>query len=402
VKVKLRAAEAVLVLVLTAILPATPAQAQASGCLPDVGKEVPVLFVHGFNSNSRIWGDDQHNFRKTVNDLGEISTHAFSYEQNSWRWITDEHIGHALADQITCMATSSRQQGGRGQVIVVAHSMGGLAVRQAMSENSEVIKDLGLVITIATPNEGSFVGQQTLASLRVLCALDVTGSCNSSLDTLSKVLTSLPGLAAGSNELRQLPDWPSIVPVYAIAGNIALHYNLFGAEFDATYSGNDTLVTVKSALHGVVIGRLGGTKAVKCSGGPPPLVSGWTHASCGHNALVGNELVQKAAQDQIRTYLASIPLPGTVTQSPKKTPVTCNGRAFYQGEGYTLQASAIVMNGNVTCTEAVQVAQAYLEQSGPRDQTVIGPWTCHVDTSATPGFIATCNSADGEIRLNGE
>lgn len=390
-KLRLRAARAALVVLsLLAGLPFTamPASAGPTGCLPDVGKKMPVLFVHGFNAGQNIWGDaiSPKSFIGRTNAIPNIEARAFDYKPHSLQWVTDPSIGPKLAAQITCMAASSRQQGGQGKVVVVAHSMGGLATRQAIAESPDVAKSLGLVVTIATPNTGSNIDRQLLELSRSACAIL---GCGSAIYSSLKAFGAIPGLAAGSKELKALPDWPKGLPVYAMAGNITPRYNLFGLQFDGPPSKTDTLVTTASALHGTA--SPGGKKEFGCTASGPILVF-ITGADCDHGALIDNGEVQSRVVNVIKSYLAA-------AQPQRKLPEVCSGMAIYQGSGYTLKANATVISGTVTCSEAVKLAQAYLEKAGP---TTVGPWTCQVTSNDSRGFIAECTGPQGKVRLSGE
>lgn len=392
-----RASALLVTLLLVSIIMTIPAQA-APGCSAEIGKRVPVLLVHGFNSNESVWGDEQDggSFIGSIGYMEGVDVKAFDYEPYSLQWVTNPQIGEKLAEQIICLSEASKKGGGSGEVVVVAHSMGGLATRQAIAENLAVAKALGLVITIATPHNGSFFDRQALALAEAVCRLNPGANCNSMLDMGKSFLTAFPGLSEGSAQVLALPEWPADVPVYAIAGNIALHYNLFGLEWDAAHSGNDALVTTNSALYDRTVGQLGGHQQVRCTGGPPPLVVGWTKAPCEHSALIQSDEVRKLVVEQIGIYLR------VTTQPARKLPESCSGIATYQGSGYTLKASASVTKGAVTCDEALKVAQAYLEESGPEPTTTVGEWICQVTSTDSRGFIAECSGPAGNIRLNGE
>ncbi len=372
---------------------AAPAQASTDDCAVE-GKKTPVLFVHGFKSDEGMWGDVKlkSSFVGKVDSTKGLAAKTFDYGQSSLRWVTDPNIGKALAERILCLAKSSREQGGPGKVIVVAHSMGGLATRQAVAEDPAVAGALGFVITIATPNKGSFIDRQALTLAENACRTDASMNCYGILGLAEQLFSSLPGLQEGSKELSALPKWPQNLPVFAFGGNIALHYNLFGYQFDGTHSGNDSLVRLDSALFGRSINGVGGTLEIRCSGGPPPLVVGWTHAPCEHSALAYSPLVQKVTVTQIEKYIAA-----------RKLPEACQGEAIYQGQGYTIHANTTVESGTVSCQAAVDVAKSYLEKEDTGSVTKVGRWECRT-TSTSPGggFVSECTGPEGKIRLDGE
>ena len=136
-----------LTLAASLLAPATVARA-ADGCAPGIGTKTPVVFVHGFKEGPEAW----KNFEDKLNSALPVWTYKFNYKEFNTRWVTDPNIGVRLARQIACMAASSRAEGGSGKVMVVAHSMGGNATRQAFKEDSSIKNDVGLVATIGTPN----------------------------------------------------------------------------------------------------------------------------------------------------------------------------------------------------------------------------------------------------------
>jgi len=375
---------------------ANPAHAVREACAVEVGKETPVLFVHGFDSSQNIWIDS--GFESFTRDKTRLPTDRFNYEKSSRQWVTNPQIGKALATRILCLAESSRKGGGQGKVVVVAHSMGGLATRQAVAEDPAVAKALGMVVTIATPNYGSEVDYKLANTVKYLCPVGVatTLNCRAAIEGVQQALTAIPGLAADSQEIRKLAGWPKGVPIYAIGGNIALHYNLFGLEFDGPYTDSDALVTVPSALYSQKVNGLGGRHEFKCIGGPPPLFPSWTRGSCEHSALVHDEAVQSLVVEQIKKYVRS-----TVTPV-RQLPEDCHPTAFYQGPGFTLQASVQVASGSVSCGTAVKIAQSFLEKSGADPITVVDQWRCSVTGKDSRGFTAECTSSEGKIRLYGE
>lgn len=148
------------------------AQAASAPCDSGFGTKVPVLMVHGFNSNPRMWGG-LNSMKDVIEKM--VGTHVvepFDYESTHLSWVTDPTIGPRLAATIDCLAQASLRGGGRGKVIVVAHSMGGLAVQYAANQavdGRRVADEIGLVVTIATPYTGSLLGNAGAGSLAALC-----------------------------------------------------------------------------------------------------------------------------------------------------------------------------------------------------------------------------------------
>ncbi|WP_326623930.1 MULTISPECIES: esterase/lipase family protein [unclassified Streptomyces] len=142
----------------------------------------PVLFVHGFNSGPAMWTggvlktsgkqkesnlkleppivqSTKKTLAEMVSESGRTAALTFDYSRSSTRWVTDITIGYRLADTISCL----RKETGR-KVIVIAHSMGGLATQWAASrEGGNVAPDIASVITLATPFKGSWFARCSTA-----------------------------------------------------------------------------------------------------------------------------------------------------------------------------------------------------------------------------------------------
>ncbi|MGH7196250.1 MAG: alpha/beta fold hydrolase [Candidatus Saccharimonadales bacterium] len=247
-KLALRGGLLVALFVLASLMVPAKALAQ-TGCLPDVGTRMPVLFVHGFNSSKDMW--DLQNPKSLYNTLDRddrLFSTWYDYEYERKRWVDFENLGGRLAKEIACRAESSRAAGGPGKIIVVAHSMGGLATKYAASQvinGRKVADDLGLVVTIGTPYKGSGAANDLVNVLGVCKWIIefVTGSptplCQPSEATL--------GLRVGSDELKRLRPWPAGIPVLTIAGDLTMQVPMFLTVIDVD-SESDYIVLKHSAL----------------------------------------------------------------------------------------------------------------------------------------------------------
>lgn len=212
--------------------------------------------------------------------LRGAAVYTFDYRDLAARWVTDPGIGDALASSLTCLATATRHR-----VIVVAHSMGGLAARQALSESMggvPVASMVSDVLTFGTPNTGSDVaarlGQMVdstgtvrsaeIASLEPEGRLGLSAllaSCGEAVSedaTRAGACTGVPmidaltsqagvGLRTGSVELRSLPPWPPSVHVLALVGDIQVTAAVvLGARMKPVDLG-DIMVATGSAEAGV-------------------------------------------------------------------------------------------------------------------------------------------------------
>lgn len=242
----------------------TCAQVAAVGTRPLAGS-TPVVFVHGINSNAGMWTTGRNSIADQVGALTGVSAWTFDYSQASLEWVTDKRIGPRLASAIGCLADASGHP-----VIVVAHSMGGLATQYALSQpdtydpGADVSAHVAEVITIGTPFTGSLL--LTIAELGV----DAAGATSPEADlAISAVLAACAGWAAPDNadnpcgllsvadspvgsallyhsaDIAALPPWPDGVPVLATAGDIEEHVDI--GPFHAALSLGDVPVSLDSA-----------------------------------------------------------------------------------------------------------------------------------------------------------
>jgi len=267
------------------------------------GTSIPVLMVHGWTGQSVHNNERKGNFSKLIDltankvgtasvgrsligqiqDAGGTDVYTFDYYDASARWVTDAAIGPILANSITCLSAAYGHP-----IILMVHSMGGLATRQAFSliqQNpdagavSDYVSD---VVTFGTPNTGSWlssvveggntaasVGQvlpggtgATIAAVRsilVLCGTATTASmknqgiCKPLGDQVSSSRSQAgKALRIGSPEMSALAAWPDSISIHALAGSIDLELRRV-AWFGLTRSAGamntgDFVVGVDSAI----------------------------------------------------------------------------------------------------------------------------------------------------------
>ncbi|MCG8917498.1 hypothetical protein L6E12_17070 [Actinokineospora sp. PR83] len=222
------------------------------------GKYVPVVVVHGWTGKSthddKREGAFSHKIDLTTNQLGTVqaarslvgqfqrnpgaAVFTFDYHQRSANWVDDAQIGPALGAAIDCLHEASGEK-----VIVVAHSMGGLATRHALGQEPGRADKVSSVVTFGTPNTGSLVAMlanavvtgagvtKQGAVLRMLLAACGTAA-TSNLDTGTpcdilpaqvRAADSAAGraLRSGSSQLKALKPFPDKVRVHALAGDTA-------------------------------------------------------------------------------------------------------------------------------------------------------------------------------------
>ncbi|WP_018682734.1 esterase/lipase family protein [Actinokineospora enzanensis] len=146
----------VLAFVLLCAAPASaqemPKQCDGKSTAPDAGQSSakrPVVFVHGWTGDPM--GDSAGKLAGQLD--GKISTFTFDYSRWASYWASDEHIAPCLAAYLMLVSGAYEKAGGDGRIIVVAHSMGGLALRYASSP--ALAARVPYVITLGTPQLGS-------------------------------------------------------------------------------------------------------------------------------------------------------------------------------------------------------------------------------------------------------
>jgi hypothetical protein len=196
----------------------------------DPGTKDPVLLVHGWNSDVSTWGAATRPGGPFDLKSTSMSVSTFVYGGSSvvdkalsLQWVTKTGIGRQLALTIKCLAAKSAAAGGTGKVLLVAHSMGGLAIRCATDErpggcNSGggdpvpppvlgVADDIGLVVTFGTPNTGSFLRVNSVGST----VEDILGGVIYAGCLQAPVVNILPAPIPGCDYLLQLTNGPASV-----------------------------------------------------------------------------------------------------------------------------------------------------------------------------------------------
>lgn len=256
-----------------------------------------------------------------------LAVYAFDYSANSAGWVGSNGSAKNLAAAIRSISAAVH-----GPVDIVTHSMGGLALRYALRDAPDLTDLVGEVITVGTPTQGSDIAnvavdiaaviRATMSTVPVLqtlvlpwigavCNNQLAGDALDGCDLPPVIRTGIaalgPGgtaLRAGSDDLADLPDWPSGLRVHAIAGDAVVSLPLASgatwdahlgdglvAEASATAGGDDvTVVTCRTQLEpGLdgILSVLSGQVAAPPFGG-----------ACGHDAIFANlEVVDAVMTD---------------------------------------------------------------------------------------------------------
>jgi pimeloyl-ACP methyl ester carboxylesterase len=292
-----------------------------------ISGSVPVLFVHGLDSSPGIWAQKPGTpIISQAAALPGVTVWTYDYSKVAVQWVTDPQIGLGLAGAITCLAQATGKQ-----VIVVAHSMGGLAtqwaVNQIGTDGVSVASHVAKVITIGTPTKGSLSGAiATEASAGAEDAVSLLGGkqgqelvagVEAARSACAGALINNPGsdpcwwfgldqtpagkaLLYGSPQLAALPAWPASVPVVAMAGNFGETLSVGGISFTNVSLGD-------------LVVSLGSATAYDSSGSPlvftcpnvsvVDLVVYHDDQLCYHHNLPRNPQIEAAVIDQIKQFL---------------------------------------------------------------------------------------------------
>jgi pimeloyl-ACP methyl ester carboxylesterase len=222
----------------------------------------PVLFVHGINSGPGVWNPSSaSSISGRAAAIAGVTAWTFSYAHQSLQWVTNQAIGPDLAAAITCLSAISGHK-----VIIVGHSMGGLAARYALGQDhGQVAARTAELITIGTPFQGSQILTDAeklingsppviLADPDAVLIEAILSACAGLADHsdtspcwLAAVLRSPVGTAleAHSPAIAGLPAWPARFPVYDTAGDMKVSVGVFG--YHHVFDFGDGAGTVASA-----------------------------------------------------------------------------------------------------------------------------------------------------------
>ena len=191
-------------------------EAVAEPSCNDPGTALPVVIVHGFRSDEGAMSGLVAILENTQVD---VAVEPFDYGAYSTSWVTHEQIGPKLRERLLCLADASMASGGLGRVVVVGHSMGGLATRHALSTDpgdgrGQLVEEIALVATIGTPHEGSLWGNVAGPAFHLKRSLNTQMWGH---PTPLAGSSAASALAVRSSQLGELPGFPDGVPVRALA-----------------------------------------------------------------------------------------------------------------------------------------------------------------------------------------
>ncbi len=275
----------------------------ASGrAVTSVGSAQPVLLVHGFNQGPDTWSATTGIAARLAADGGYFVAR-FDYSAANQEWVDDPAISQALHDAIGCLSAGSKSAGGDGKVLLVAYSLGGLAVEQAFTRfgsPDDIASAVGGLAAIATPWQGAYFapdgGLQANATyflpslIGAACRVQ-TRSCGIFSAPNSRAAQALRvgadgGVSAMLQALHDKRALPAKVPTAVVAGAVTWQSDLFGRV--QPVNGGDGVADVHSATTPPLDPGPGAPLAVRtisCTSGDPLII----FAPCGHLSLQNND-----------------------------------------------------------------------------------------------------------------
>ncbi len=239
-------------------------QVMVKGHMQPLTGSVPVVFIHGILSTAAMWdGSSASSIAGQAARMRGATAWTFDYGPENLDWVTNPAIGPAFAKAISCLAQSSGHQ-----VVIVAHSMGGLATQFAVGQpdpyGGMVGDHVAEVITIGTPYKGSLL-LSALQALRtgarwrypvgyLLAGQAITSACAGARSGICGLLSVLPSpvgtaLELNSTAISDLPPWPAGLRVYDIAGDIKLFQFVAGPLSGSLDLGDVPVLTDSATSH---------------------------------------------------------------------------------------------------------------------------------------------------------
>ncbi|GEM_PF-3757358 len=288
----------------------------------------PVLFVHGMYSYPGIWDEDEHqSIPKQVAAMPGFTAWLFNYREVALNWVTDPKIGPALATAIECLARAAGNP-----VIVVGHSMGGLAAQYAASQigsdQQYVASHVAEVITIGTPFNGSvaesLIEDDISDALGAVATVGNVISAGEGDELVAEILgyrSACAGmlqqapdeenpcwlLAVGptpvgqallynSPQLKALPPWPAALPVFATAGDMSGTVTIGGITAVVDHVGDVPVSTDSATAHSPA----GPALVVQCTNVNFNDIGEYWDQPCFHHNLPKNPQIVTAVIAEIR------------------------------------------------------------------------------------------------------
>jgi pimeloyl-ACP methyl ester carboxylesterase len=358
-----------------------------------VAGSTAVLFVHGFDSLPGIWDQGGGTpLTKQAAARPGITAWTFDYSQVALNWVTDPQDGPKLALTIYCLAVATGRP-----VVVVAHSMGGLATQFAVSQTgpdrAAVSSHVAEVVTIGTPFQGSQMESDliTASGALGLAGLAMRSACAGLAESGYQDPCGFLGLEStpagralmyNSPQIAALAPWPASLPVFNTVGDITETFGV--GRLHLTVDLGDGIVSVAS---GTAHATAGSPFVATCQDVIlETLVTSSYRLPCYHHNLPANPQIDAQVMEQIEKFAGREPTPA--------------GGGPVAGRLVTTLTSPLAgaeFNGPL----AISPGDAYLASGG--DSTTIWPLTGGAGTKLLdptyPGYPITdpVFSSDGSV-----
>ncbi|MBN1365538.1 MAG: alpha/beta fold hydrolase [Syntrophaceae bacterium] len=186
---------------------------------PDQGfllKPVPVLLVHGYCSGAGMWGaEGAIDFKKSLEDAGFLVETIDLYPKPSNNNVT------SYVDQIRSKILEMKDKYHTDQIDIVAHSMGGLVVRQYARQHSYE-RYIRKLIMLGTPNNGSELLTRYWLWLRPLLAASSSAIGITPCLGLGEAAIDMKPNSSFLRSINAVGLPQNIDQIYTVAGNKAI------------------------------------------------------------------------------------------------------------------------------------------------------------------------------------
>lgn len=363
----------------------------ATGPTRKLNGSIPVVFIHGILSTAAMW--DGSSAKSLAGQTSTMRGNAwqgrgptawtFNYGPDNLDWVKNQAIGPAFANAVACLA---RESGHR--VVIVAHSMGGLAAQFALAQPDPyggIVSDhVAELITIGTPYEGSWLlsalqalrtgAQWTYPAEYLVVAAAISSACAGSRSGICGLLDVPPSqvgtaLELNSTEINDLPAWRAGLPVYDIAGDIKVKLGI-GQLYVPLDVGDVPVLTDSATAHDTTTDG----KSFVADCGTESLLTLIAHGSpCYHVSLPSNPEVIQAVLTAIRAQVNDALLPGSASVTPE----------FYVHTGY--EPGTIYRDPNfpaeISFNRSAYISGMKWTQIGPLGATATGTLNTYDPTS---------------------
>jgi alpha-tubulin suppressor-like RCC1 family protein/pimeloyl-ACP methyl ester carboxylesterase len=212
----------------------------------------PAVFVHGWTGNGNV-RTGKPSLQALADVLtrqvdNQIQAYFYDYGPVSTTWASRPEVAGCLGEYVTAVSKAFRHAGGDGKVLIVAHSMGGLATLYAADgryTTAPIASLLAGVVTFDTPYLGSPWGGTPLAGLLEQGKAAGVPPPSSDAGRCLGLRGQHGALPANCGD--EPPLLPAGVPLQQIAGSIAVHRSLFGFSAYDLPLASDAVVSVDSA-----------------------------------------------------------------------------------------------------------------------------------------------------------